>query len=269
MPHPFVFPGLLSLLAGLCTGLGGLVVYASFRDKRAVLSLGLGFSAGVMLYVSFVELLASAQATLVSHYASAGKWMTLAGFFGGMAAIGVIDRVVPDAENPHEAIVLREDGTPETANDLGEHRLMRMGLLTALAITIHNFPEGMATFVSAMEDRARGVSVAIAVAIHNIPEGIAVALPIFYATKNRKKAAGFAFLSGATEPIGAVIGYALMSAVLPDHARGVIEAAVAGIMVFISLDQLIPNAHAYSKGHLPMYGLVGGMAVMALTLTVL
>ena len=265
----YIVPALLSLLAGLSTGLGGLIVYVSLQDKRAVLSLGLGFSAGVMLYISFVELLASAEESLTSYYVAAGSWITLAGFFGGMGLIALIDRLVPEAENPHDAIILPDADSRTTEPDLGEHRLMRMGILTGVAIAIHNFPEGMATFVAALAEPTRGVSVAIAIAIHNIPEGIAVALPIYYATHNRRKALWLSLLSGATEPVGAFLGYALLRLILPEHAMGVIEAAVAGIMVFISLDQLIPNAHAYNKGHLPMWGMVGGMAVMALTLVVL
>lgn len=267
MTGSFAFAFVLTLLAGLSTGIGGLIVLFSKRTNRSVLSVGLGFSAGVMVYISFVELFSNAEETLVSHYGdSAGRWIAVGGFFGGMAAIALIDKLVPDRENPHEAIPLQDGEGPPPRESLGDQRLLRLGMMTALAIGIHNFPEGLATLVASMNDPARGVSVAIAIAIHNIPEGIAVAVPIFYATGSRRKAVTHAFLSGASEPVGAVVGYGLAVAVLPSHAMGVIEAAVAGIMVFISLDQLIPNAHTYGKGHLPMYGLLGGMAVMAFTL---
>jgi len=269
MTGNFAFALVLTLLAGLSTGLGGLVVFVSRRSNQSVLSLGLGFSAGVMVYISFVELLAGAEASLVSHYGDGpGRWIAVGGFFVGMALIATIDKLVPGPENPHDAIMLDDGKGPPPRGSLGDQRLLRLGLLTALAIGIHNFPEGMATFVASMSDPARGVSVAIAIAIHNIPEGIAVAVPIYYATGSKRKALTHSFLSGASEPLGAVVGYALVYFVLPEHAMGVIEAGVAGVMVFISLDQLIPNAHAYGKGHLPMYGLLAGMAVMAVTLLI-
>lgn len=266
MTGSFAFALSLTLLAGLSTGLGGLIVFVSRRGNQAILSLGLGFSAGVMVYISFVELLTGAEESLVSHYGDIGRWVTAGGFFAGMAVIALIDKLVPGPENPHDAILLDDGKGPPPPGSLGNQRLMRLGVMTAVAIGIHNFPEGLATFVTAMSEPARGVSVAIAIAIHNIPEGIAVAVPIHYATGSRRKALTHAFLSGASEPVGALVGYGLAVTLLPEHAMGAIEAAVAGIMVFISLDQLIPNAHAYSKGHLPMYGLLAGMAVMATTL---
>jgi ZIP family zinc transporter len=182
-----------------------------------------------------------------------------------MALIATIDKLVPEPENPHDAF-LQQDAKGPPCKSGEDSRLLRLGMMTALTIGIHNFPEGMATFVAAMSDPARGASVALAIAIHNIPEGIVVAIPVYYATGNKRKALFHSFLSGASEPIGAVVGYALAYFLLPKHAMGMIEAAVAGVMVFISLDQLIPNAHAYGKSHLPMYGLLGGMAVMAVTL---
>ncbi len=267
MTGSITFAFVLTVLAGLSTGIGGLIVFFSQRSNRSILSLGLGFSAGVMVYISFVELLAEAEASLSGHYGeTVGAWVAAGGFFAGMATIALIDKLVPARENPHEAVPLEDGPGPPSQGQAGQQRLLRLGLMTALAIGIHNFPEGLATLIAAMTEPARGVSVAIAVAIHNIPEGIAVAVPIFYATGNRRRALSHAFLSGAAEPVGALVGYALAVAVLPEQAMGVIEAAVAGIMVFISLDQLIPNAHTYAKGHLPMYGLVGGMAVMAVTL---
>jgi ZIP family zinc transporter len=146
---------------------------------------------------------------------------------------------------------------------------MRMGVLAALAIAIHNFPEGIATFAAALNDPALGVSIAIAIAIHNIPEGIAVSVPIYYATGNRKKAFWLSFASGLSEPLGAVIEYLVLRAVLTDSVLGVLLGGVAGIMVFISLDELFPAAREYGRGHLAIYGTVGGMGLMALSLLLL
>jgi ZIP family zinc transporter len=141
-----------------------------------------------------------------------------------------------------------------------------MGLFTALAIAIHNFPEGLATFTSALKDPYMGLSIAVAIAIHNIPEGIAVSVPVFYATKNRNKAFLYSFLSGLAEPLGALIGYLILLQFFSELVFGIVFAMVAGIMVFISLDELLPTAEKYGEHHLAMYGVISGMIVMALSL---
>ena len=143
---------------------------------------------------------------------------------------------------------------------------MRMGLFTALAIAIHNFPEGLATFAAALADPALGISTAIAIAIHNIPEGISVSVPIYYATGDRKKAFVYSFASGLSEPVGALLGYFVLRAYFSDTVFGVLFAGVGGIMVFISLDELLPTAKEYGEGHVAIYGLIAGMALMALSL---
>jgi len=194
-------------------------------------------------------------------------------FFIGIAAMLVIDRVVPAAENPHE--VRREQQVHDMRVDAAAHptqehpsthKLMRMGLLTALAITIHNFPEGLVTFLAAYEDGALGLAIAVAVALHNIPEGISVSVPIFYATGSRRRAFAYSLLSGLAEPLGAVIGYIVLRSVLNNGIIGGLFGGIAGVMVFISLDELLPTSRAYGKGHDSLYGLLGGMGVMALSL---
>ena len=258
------FAILLTLIAGLSTGVGSVLALLQRRPNKTFLSLGLGFSAGVMIYISFVELLATAREGLAKSFgAERGAWIVAAGFFCGMGLIALIDKAIPSIENPHDA----KDEEQASAHPSG--KLMRMGLVTALAIGIHNFPEGMATFMSAMTDPKHGLPVTVAIAIHNIPEGIAVSVPIYFATGSRRKAFTWSFLSGLSEPIGAIVGYTALRSVLTESTTGIVQAAVAGIMVFISLDQLVPNAHQYGKGHVPMYGLVAGMAVMAGTLLII
>lgn len=253
----------LTLFAGLSTGIGSFIALVTKRTNRAFLSASLGFSAGVMIYVSFMEILKKAQDSLVQiHGETAGVWWTVLAFFGGIGLILVIDRLVPSYENPHEARTVEDmrGSVPEEA------KLMQMGTLTALAIAIHNFPEGLATFTAALSDPFLGISIAIAIAIHNIPEGISVSVPIYFATGSRKKAFWYSFVSGIAEPAGALIGFTILRPFLNETVTGVLFAAVAGIMVFISLDELLPTAHEYSSGHSSIYGLVSGMAVMALSL---
>lgn len=261
MNHNLVLAFLLTLVAGLSTGIGSCIAFIRRRNNRKFLSISLGFSAGVMIYVSMVEIFAKAQDSLVSHLGSpAGNWATVVSFFGGILLIAVIDKLIPSAENPHEVKRL------EQADAAPPGQLMRMGVFTALAIAIHNFPEGLATFVSALQEPSVAIPIVVAIAIHNIPEGIAVSVPIYQATGSRGKAFLYSFLSGLAEPLGALLGWLLLLPVMNDLVFGILFAAVAGIMVFISLDELLPAAREYGEHHLSIYGLISGMAVMAVSL---
>jgi len=255
----------LTLFAGLSTGVGSALAFLAKRTNTKVLSAALGFSGGVMIYVSFVEIFPKANDCLVTELGpSGGPWITALAFFAGIAFIAVIDKLVPSFENPHEVHRTEEMDMPQVAARF--KKLYRMGLFTALAIAIHNFPEGLATFISALKDTKLGVAIAVAIAIHNVPEGVAVSIPIFYATGSRKKAFFYSFLSGLAEPVGALVGYAILFSFFNDIVFGVLFASVAGIMVFISLDELLPTAREYGEPHLSVYGLVAGMIVMALSL---
>ena len=285
----------ITLLAGLATGIGSIIAFTAQRTNYRFLSVATGFSAGVMLYVSFVEIFFKGAAALTERFGDPlGHWINAASFFGGMLLIGLIDNLIPAGENPHE--VRSEDETlplhdasaahapppipalvtaaPYPADGKHDHhRLMRMGLFTALAIGIHNFPEGLATFLAALENPRLGVAIAIAIALHNIPEGISVSVPIYYATGDRKRAFMYSMLSGIAEPVGAGVAYLILffisggeGGVVPPELMGILFGGVAGIMVYISLDELLPTSHAYGKGHDSLFGLVAGMAVMALSL---
>ena len=263
----------LTLFAGLATGVGSLIAFFTSRTNTKFLSLALGFSAGVMIYVSFVEIFVKAKDALTAALGDTqGYWMTLVGFFGGMLLIALIDKFIPKSNNPHEIRMVEDidKAEAETKTTLADaDKLMKMGTFTALAIAIHNFPDGIATFMSTLQDPSLGIAIAVAVAIHNIPEGIAVAVPIFYATGVRMKAFKLSFLSGLAEPVGAIVAYLLLAPFLTDTMFGIVFAGVAGIMVFISLDELLPAAKRYDEAHLSIYGLVGGMAMMAVSLVLL
>jgi ZIP family zinc transporter len=255
----------LTLFAGLSTGIGSALAFFAKRTNTKLLTIALGFSAGVMIYVSFVEIFPRAKECLTVELGeAAGFWVTVLAFFAGITFIGIIDKLVPSFENPHEVHKVEE--MDDAAQITKFRKLYRMGLFTALVIGIHNFPEGFATFASALKDIKIGVPIAIAIAIHNIPEGVAVSIPIFYATGNKNKAFTYSFLSGLSEPIGALIGYVLLFSFFNDIVFGILFASVAGIMVFISLDELLPTAREYGEHHLAVYGLVAGMAVMAVSL---
>lgn len=292
----------LTLFAGMATGIGSVLAFTAQRTNYRFLAVSTGFSAGVMLYVSFVEIFIKGADALTARYGDYwGHWVNAAAFFGGMLLIGLIDNLIPAAENPHEthsaaemapmrdpSLPIPAPGTeveatePELTPGSHDHHhiqqqsLMRMGLFTALAIGIHNFPEGLATFLAALQDPALGLAIAIAIALHNIPEGISVSVPIFYATGDRKKAFAYSLLSGLSEPIGAAVAYLALrlfvgggAEVIPSEVTGILFGGVAGIMVYISLDELLPTSRAYGQGHDSLFGLVAGMLVMALSLLIL
>lgn len=288
----------LSTFAGLSTGIGSLMAFFAKEADHRLLTMVLGFSAGVMIYVSFGELYpAGIDALEQAHGARQGAWLATAAFFAGMLLIAAIDKLIPA---PHEFadVAEGEPGVPHAhvhvhsgalhvLHDRPEHapskpggppaarggrssaRLFRAGLLTALALGLHNFPEGIATFIGALKDPRLGLAIAVAVAIHNIPEGVAVSMPVFYATGDRKKAFWYSLSSGIAEPVGALLAFAVLLPFLNDTIFGLLFAAIAGIMVFISLDQLLPAAEEYGEHHLSIYGLLAGMAVMALSLLLL
>lgn len=256
---------LLTAAAGLSTGIGSTIAFFAHKTSKKLLSFALGVSAGVMIYVSFVELLHVAQISLTDELGDMkGKLYSALAFFSGMLMAVLIDKMVPHKENPHEIrSVENMDGhhTPKAKS-----KIMRMGLITAIALAAHNFPEGIATFITAIEDPSLGIAIAIAIAIHNIPEGIAVAVPVFYATGNRKKAFWYSFMSGLSEPVGAVVGYFVLLPFITPVVMSCMLAGVAGIMVFISVDELLPAAREYGEHHISIYGLVVGMVVMAASL---
>ncbi len=253
----------LTLFAGLSTGIGGAIAFFTHSTNTKFLSLSLGFSGGIMIYISFVEIFFKAKHQLTEIWgAQPGYLATIAAFFGGMLVIALIDKFVPESENPHEVHSVEEMDKTEKQ----KARLARLGKYSALVIAIHNFPEGIATFVASIGDLSLGIPIAIAIAIHNIPEGIAVSVPVFYSSGNRKKAFRLSFYSGLAEPAGALIGFFVLLPFLSPAVFALLFASVAGIMVFISIDNLLPTAREYGEHHLTVYGVISGMVVMAISL---
>ncbi len=261
-----IYALLLTLFAGLATGVGSLIAFVAKQTNKMLLAFSLGLSAGVMIYVSFVELFTGANESLQSFYGEGlGERYCILAFFIGIAIIAVIDQLIPSYENPHEARLV-EDINNKPKED---PHLRRMGLFTALAIGVHNFPEGIATFATALEDPSLGLAIAIAIAIHNIPEGIAVSIPIYYATGSRKQAFWWSLMSGLAEPIGGLLAFAILMPYINEHTLGLVLSAVAGIMVYISVDELLPSARKYGNAHISILGFVIGMAVMAVSLVMI
>lgn len=259
MDQNILFAFSLTFLAGLSTAIGGFLAFFVKKENVSALAVGLGFSAGVMIYVSLVEIIQKSELALGELMTpKAASFLTVVAFFTGIAIAAVIDKLIPQHIEP-ELFESSDDAVKS-------NRLHRMGLFTAVALAIHNFPEGLATFMAGMTNATLGVSIAVAIAIHNIPEGISVALPIYHATNDRKKAFVYSALSGMAEPLGAIIGFFLLQSVFNGFTFGLLFAGVAGIMIYISFDELLPMAREYGNGHLEILGVISGMFVMAISL---
>lgn len=271
----------LALFAGITTGIGGLMVLILKKTNIKLLSVMLGFSAGIMIYISFIEIFQESQTTLCSvHGTINGKFLTVLAFFFGITLMALINEFIPEPDQPHRMHKIEETHLKNAAHRAYDSirkrfyfknsekktgKLLKTGLFTAIAVTIHNFPEGIAAFASGMKNTNLGLSVALAIAIHNIPEGIAISIPVYYATKSRKKAFIMSLVSGLSEPLGAILTLLILGRFLTDTLFGLILGAVAGIMVYISLDELLPSAREYGEHNLSILGLMLGMAVMALS----
>ena len=269
---------ILTLIAGSATGIGGALVLFKKKISSNFLAGALGLSAGVMIFISLAELFPESQALIEGTALQHGEVFVLISFFAGMGLIMLIDFLVPEYENPHEASGLSLEARTAAVGVLertgSEKALHRLGIMSALAIAIHNFPEGIATFIGALNDPEMGVGITFAIAIHNIPEGIAVAIPIYYATKSKGRALLYATLSGLSEPVGAAICYGLTAIFGIELTGGspafpLVLAAVAGIMIYISLDELLPTAEKYGKHHVAIAGVIGGMAIMGISLLIM
>ena len=255
----------LTMFAGLSTGIGGLAVILKKKFSSRFLSLSLGFSAGVMIYISLTEIFAESNAMFSEMFGVKQSLLfTVISFMAGMVLIALIDRLIPDKINPHELSNINPDGK----NGVNTRKLLKSGMMVAVAVGIHNFPEGITTFATAISDISLGIPIACAIAIHNIPEGIAVAVPIYEASGSKRKAFMYALISGISEPVGGMIGYLILSRFLTDTVMAVILGMVAGIMVYISLDELLPLSHEYGEEHTAIYGIMAGFAVMAISLII-
>ena len=251
----YIIPFTLTFLAGISTGIGGLIALFVKKENKKFLSASLGFSAGVMIYISMIEIFFEAKEHIVEDFGeNKGYWLTVITFFVGIIAMFVTDKLLPSSNNLTEGI--QKD----------TKKLARMGFFTAIAVIVHNFPEGMATFFTSLKDTGIAIPLVIAITIHNIPEGISVAMPVYYSTGSRKKAFLYSLLSGLSEPIGGVLGFILLKNILTDAIFGSILSVTAGIMIYISFGELIPTARKYSDDNTSTFGIFIGMAVMAISL---
>lgn len=261
MLEKYQIPFLMTLLAGLATVIGGFITFIIKRNNMKALSVGLGFSAGVMIFLAFTEILQDSNELLSKYFPHTFGWIAFGGFVLGILIAVLIDIFIPDH--------IDSDFLKSPDKCEHKHKIKRAGFITAVAIALHNFPEGLATFVVSAQDITIGISVALAIAIHNIPEGIAVAIPIYHATGKKRMAIWYSFWTGLTEPLGAVIGLFLINLFMPQMFVGFLLAAVAGIMVYISFDTLLPLSHECGDWHLAIKGIISGFIFIYLSLLLL
>jgi ZIP family zinc transporter len=238
---------ILTLLAGLSTGLGSLVCYFVPRPNLRYISISLGFATGVMIFVAFVDLFGEAKEEI-------GLGYTNLFFLVGMLLIYSLDRLVPHTHM---------NGRVDSQN----HKLYRGGIMVTIGMAIHNLPEGLAVALVSLSDLSLGIPIAIAIAIHNIPEGMACCVPLYCATGNRRKSCLYSFTAGMTEPLGAILAVLVLYPFLTPFVLAASIAFVAGIMVFICFDELIPIANSYGDEHLSNLGIIAGVFVMMIGLT--
>lgn len=262
LPSNYELGLFLAFLAGMATVLGGCLTFFIKRDNLKALSVGLGFSAGVMIYLALGEVVVDAGEFLVKYFPNSSNWIVFAGFFTGILTAVLIDWLLP---SHIEADLFKSKD--ECVADV--HRIKRAGILIAVAISLHNFPEGLSMFFMTTQSVTLGISLALAIAIHNIPAGIAIALPIYHATGKKRLAIIYSFLSGISELIGALIGLFLIQTILPQMAIGFIFATVAGILIYISFDTILPLSREYGDGHYSVFGVMAGMFVIWLSLLLL
>ncbi len=262
MEHNYAIAFIITVLAGLATVGGGFLTFFVKRTNLSALSIGLGFSAGVMLFIALYVILHESQEFLTEAFNQKAQLVAFTSFFVGAGIAYLIDHYMP----AHIGTDLLNNGNEPTPDQIHNPQISRAAVLTTLAISIHRFPEGLATFLVASADLKLGIPFAIAIAIHNLPEGIAIALPIYHSTGKKRLAIFYSFLAGLAGPIGALIGLAFAQVFLPELAVGMMFGAVAGIMVYISLDTLLPLAREYGDNHKVMIGIISGMFFISLSL---
>lgn len=269
------FAFLLVFLAGMATSLGSVIPFFVRRGGRKFLSAVMGFSAGVLIYLALAGLMGESHESLEAVYsAKTGGLFSVAAFFAGVLIISIADHFSGSCHSFHHSHKHHcENGKPGKEEHDGNsekhsynEKLLRTGLFTAITLSIHNLPEGFAIFMAALKEPAMAVPMTIAVAVHNVPVGIAIAMPVYFATRRKRKAFLYTFLTGLTELIGAVLGYLIFSPYLNEALFGIVFAVAAGIMIFLSFDELLPVSREYGGQHISLYGLLSGMAVMAVTL---
>ncbi len=259
----------LTLLVGLTMGLGSLLSFFVAEKYKSFFSMSLSFSAGIMIYVSFMEILPEGLHLIEEYMGEGYVWVALIWFFFGMFLTAVIEKFVHTFAGRFHS---HKDNNKHNshrhhAHEHEDSHLSKLGIMSALAIGIHNVPEGLALFTSGIKDMALAYPVALAVIIHNVPLAVAISVPLVYSTGSRKKAFLYTSLVGLMQPIGAIIGYMLLANFLNDMVFGILLSLVAGIMIFVSLDELLPAAQQDVDHHLSVYGAVAGMIVMALALS--
>ena len=221
----------ITSFAGLSTLIGALLIFFKFKNTDRVVSASLAFASGVMLTVSITDLIPSSiRGLLKIYYLFPTILIELIFIILGIVISTLINKYIPDI----------------SSKEISNKGLFKVGLISMIAIILHNVPEGIATFMTSTKDIQLGLSLALAITLHNIPEGISISVPIYYSTKSKIKAFLYTFLSGISEPIGAVIAYLFLAPYMNDTIMSILLSIIAGIMISISMYELIPASLKYN-----------------------
>lgn len=240
----------LSFLAGLSTLLGTIPIFFKVKNKNTLISASLAFAAGVMICVSMTDLIPESFALLLGIFRGVPALLLLAVFF----TIGLLFSMLVDKLFP-----VKED------NAITNKRLYRVGLVSMMAIILHNLPEGIATFLSSTQNQSLGLALTMAIALHNIPEGISISVPVYYSTNSKGKAFFYTLLSGLSEPLGAFLAFLFLKPFINDFIMSILFSFIAGIMIHISIYELLPESRSYQKSRLPVFFFIIGFSFMMMS----
>ncbi|MBU5428026.1 zinc transporter ZupT [Tissierella pigra] len=251
----------LTTIVGLTMAVGSLLSFLVNKTNKRFLSLSLSFSAGIMIYVSFMSILPEGIELMENNLGEHGKFVALGGFFGGMLITAFMEKVIHlFGGHSHHHDHSHHHGC--------EEHLSKLGLMSAVAIAIHNLPEGLALFTTGLKDISVAIPIAVAIVLHNIPLGIAISVPVYYSTGSKAKSFLYSLFVGLCQPLGAIAGYLFLSKFFSDTLFGILFSIIAGIMIFVSLDELLPSSQKYEDHHISVYGAIAGMLVMAIAMSI-
>lgn len=237
---------LISTIAGMSTLLGGIIIFLNIKENKIqkFISFCLAFSIAIMIGISITDLIPSSFFNILFNFKlSKAIFIILLSFIIGVVTVLFINKLMDKQDS---------------------NSLYKLGILSMFALMLHNFPEGIATFIGSVQDEALGIKLSLAIMFHNIPEGISIAVPIYYATGSKKKALYNTFLSGLAEPLGALLAYIFLKNYITDVMISIVLLFVAGIMITLSIQEMLPKALSYKENKFIYLGLFIGILLLIL-----
>ncbi len=240
-------PLLVSTIAGLSTVLGAFIVFLKVKEENRAkfITFCLSFSLMIMIGISITDLIPNSLSVLLKENLKKGIVLAVLAIVTGIVGIKLLINKIEKAKTNCNS-------------------LYTLGILNMIALMLHNFPEGVATFLSSMQDMNMGIHLGLAIMLHNIPEGISIAVPIYYSTKSKKEALKKTFLSGFAEPLGAILAFVLFKNYITDSLISIVLLFVAGIMITISIEEILPETLKYKENSYIIKGFLAGIILIVI-----